>query len=202
MVRRIVSILAVGLASSAAALAACLDAGDSSPPPTGAPDATASDAPVTPLDGALPDAGPLPSDDLGELGAFCTQYAAGDCARQRHCWNAPFPDCEIGVETACRMYMRAEIKPAVTAGLVTFDSAQAAKCLATPMDDYCLGNNYWSLVDCQNVFRGTVANGDKCFSLYFYDTVSECKEGACTQHEQIGACTAGTCVPWIGEGAR
>jgi hypothetical protein len=98
------------------------------------------------------------------------------------------------------MYARAELAPAIAAGLVVFDAEQAKKCLATPQEDFCEGNNFWILGDCHGVFRGAVPNGGKCFSIYFIETVNECQSGACVGHS-LGSCTPGTCTPYLAEAA-
>jgi hypothetical protein len=184
----------VSCSSSDAAGTPGVDAGADGTADVATGDDAAADAPSEAGDGGG-------AGDLGPLAAYCAQYAAATCDRRAYCSGNADPACLADTTAACRMYARAQIAEALEAGVVAFDPAKAATCFATPFDDFCQPESFASLEACRGVFTGTVPLGSPCLRVYLFGDVDECKDGRCSAGEEIGACTPGTCAPFLDAGA-
>lgn len=96
-----------------------------------------------------------------------------------------------GLETA-------ELEAAVAAGKVKYDGDAAGECLdaiggrsCNPGDE----NARVAPAACDNMIKGTVADGGQCFNS------GECVSGSCTLTDCTDACCPGTCDPTVAEAA-
>jgi hypothetical protein len=111
----------------------------------------------------------------------------------------PLSDCLTSEVGGCTQMLQS-IRGAISSGRLVYDSAAAATCLsnaAPPALCASGGTLGYGVPVCQQVFKGTVANGGTCYSQYMVllgggDQINECASGSCSATYQScpGQCVA------------
>jgi hypothetical protein len=139
-------------------------------------------------------------DDLGFLKELCDRFAQTECQGREDCYGAD-PVCLTQTTGYCHLYARAELLPALKAGLIEYDAAKADACLGGVPAGFCGTNNLWYLKSCREMFRGTGGADDPCYRVYFLsNTIDTCAEGQCDAKPQT-ECGSGRCVPFLADDA-
>ncbi len=138
--------------------------------------------------------------DLGFLNEFCDRFAQTECGAREVCYG-PTPDCLSNTVQYCHMYGRAELLPAIAAGLIEYDPSKAEECFTAPVEGFCGTNNLWYSAACRDAFKGTVTGNDPCYPLYFLgNELDTCDGGKCNAMPGSKDCGSGRCQPYIADG--
>jgi hypothetical protein len=143
-------------------------------------------------------AGATNGDDLGALNAFCQGFAETECAARAACYPETNSVCLADTISSCHEYARAELLPAMKAGLVVFHPEKQAGCFKLPKVGFCDVNNLWIDPDCVAAFTGTATGDETCYSVYLLGrTIHTCAAGRCVAE---AGCGSGRCLPYLLKG--
>jgi hypothetical protein len=140
-------------------------------------------------------------DDLGFLKELCERFAQAECGARDTCFGSN-PSCVTDTIEYCHLYGRAELLPALNAGIMEYDADAAEACFSDPLLGFCSTNNLWSLDSCRQMFRGVTATGsdESCYRVYFLGhETNTCKTGYCDAKLGSQECGAGRCQPYLGD---
>jgi hypothetical protein len=137
------------------------------------------------------------ADDLGFLKEFCERFAETECGARASCSGVD-PSCSSETIESCHMYGRAELLPAIHAGMLEYDAEAAEACFTDPLVGFCSTNNLWFLPSCRQMFHGLTAGEDACYRVYFLGHESDtCAEGYCNAKPGSLDCGSGHCLPYL-----
>ncbi|ABS24848.1 hypothetical protein [Anaeromyxobacter sp. Fw109-5] len=133
---------------------------------------------------------PTPRPDTSTIGAFCDAMLAAYSSKLASCYRLTPATIEGELDgSQCRAY-----QAFADAGRLTYDAAQASRCVAEMQAASCEQFWFWNdpgAPSCASVFAGHTPPGSSC-------AVSEaCAGGRCT--DWTDHCS-GTCVAWLAAG--
>jgi hypothetical protein len=140
------------------------------------------------------------ADDLGFVKELCDRFAQTECQGREGCYGAD-PTCVPRTTGYCHLYARAELLPALEAGLLEYDPAKAEECFTDSLEGFCSTNNLWYVKSCREMFRGTTGTDEPCYRVYFLaNTLDTCAQGHCDTMPRA-ACGSGRCEPFLADDA-
>ncbi len=129
-------------------------------------------------------------EDSVSLDDLANAYVDASCARLVRCGRyADVASCKASAQLDL-----AEIRASVDAGRTSYDGDKAAACLDALRGASCDvtdADNRADVPACEEIFRGTVADGGECFDD------DECLSDSCNIPDCGMACCAGVCDPTV-----